>query len=80
MGGTEEKENHGEEIEKKDKKKKEKEGKEKNPEDKKDPIKLKQKLEKLDAKIQGMMTKREELLKMINEVENNSTQANVASS
>lgn len=84
MGGTEEsskkeeKHKDGEEEETKDKKDKKcndeekaekKKKKEKNPEDKKDPHKLKLKLEKLDAKMQALVTKREEILKLLNEAE-----------
>ncbi|XP_010029035.2 nucleolar protein 58 [Eucalyptus grandis] len=54
----------------KDKKKKDKEcKKEKNPEDKNDPQKLRQKLEKVDAKMQALAAKREEILKSIQEAE-----------
>lgn len=54
----------------KDKKKKDKEcKKEKNPEDKKDPQKLRQKLQKVDAKMQALVAKREEILKSIQEAE-----------
>ncbi|KAL5077793.1 hypothetical protein RYX36_016777 [Vicia faba] len=75
MGGTEEEVKHEEEVEvdKKDKKEK-KEKKKKNPEDKKDPTMLKQKLEKLDAKIQVMVAKREEILKLLKEAETNPTE------
>lgn len=55
-----------------DKKKKDKEGKEKktkNPEDKKDQAKLKLKLEKLDAKMQALAIKKEEIMKLIKEAE-----------
>lgn len=85
MGGTEEsikkEEKHEEEEEeqikdnKKDKKCKDEEKaekkkkKEKNPEDKKDPQKLKLKLEKLDAKMQALVSKRDEILKLLNEAE-----------
>ncbi|KAL1814726.1 hypothetical protein DCAR_0518897 [Daucus carota subsp. sativus] len=59
----------------KDKKKKDKSGKEekkkKSPEDKKDPAYLKSKLEKLDVKIKDLTTKKEEILKMLQEVEAN---------
>ncbi|OIV89864.1 hypothetical protein TanjilG_23129 [Lupinus angustifolius] len=52
------------------KKKKEKDGKEKkNPEDKTDPAKLKLKLEKLDTKMQALVAKREEILKLLEEAE-----------
>jgi uncharacterized protein YlxW (UPF0749 family) len=77
MGGTEEeKDTHGDEVEMKHKKEK----KEKNPEDKKDPTILKQKLEKLDTKMQALAAKREELLKLLNEAETNSSQPPEASS
>jgi hypothetical protein len=80
MGGTEEeKDTHGDEVEMKHKKEK-KEKKEKNPEDKKDPTILKQKLEKLDTKMQALAAKREELLKLLNEAETNSSQPPEASS
>ncbi|CAL5201878.1 unnamed protein product [Lathyrus oleraceus] len=81
MGGTEEEVKHEEEVEvdKKDKKEK-KEKKKKNPEDKKDPVILKQKLEKLDSKIQPLVAKREEILKLLNELETNPTQPPAASS
>ncbi|GJX81469.1 hypothetical protein Tco_0330950 [Tanacetum coccineum] len=55
---------------KKDKKEK-KEKKEKNPEDKKDPAKLKAKLEKIDSKIQALNVQREEILKLLQEVQAN---------
>ncbi|CAL0327696.1 unnamed protein product [Lupinus luteus] len=56
------------------KKKKEKEGKEKkNPEDKMDPTKLKLKLEKLDTKMQALVAKREEILKLLEEAERGAT-------
>ncbi|KAI7737566.1 hypothetical protein M8C21_019527 [Ambrosia artemisiifolia] len=53
----------------KDKKKKEK--KEKNPEDKNDAAKLKVKLERIDAKIQALNVKREEILKLIEQAQAN---------
>ncbi|GFZ17527.1 hypothetical protein Acr_26g0007970 [Actinidia rufa] len=73
------KKGRGKRKEKDKKKKKEKDGKDKedcsgkekkkkNPEDKKDPTKLKQKLEKIDSKIQALNAKREETLKLINEL------------
>ncbi|KAK9090636.1 hypothetical protein Sjap_023813 [Stephania japonica] len=55
-----------EEEKSKDKKKKKKE---KNPEDKNDTGKLKVKLEKIDAKMQDLVAKREEILKLIKEAE-----------
>ncbi|KAL2492752.1 Protein QUIRKY [Abeliophyllum distichum] len=75
-----EKEKHADEDEKgekgaekaKDKKKKDKGDKEKkNPEDKKDPTKLRAKLEKIDSKMQALVIKKEEILKQINEAEKN---------
>lgn len=69
------KEERGEEKTK-DKKKKDKESKDgkekkkKNPEDKNDPTKLKQKLEKLETKMQALAIKRDEVLKLIHEAEN----------
>ncbi|CAL0305044.1 unnamed protein product [Lupinus luteus] len=61
----------GKEDKSKEKKtKKDKGGKEKkNPEDMKDPAKLKQKLEKLDTKMQALVAKREEILKLLEEAE-----------
>lgn len=71
-------EEKGKDKKKKDKECKDKEGgekeekKKKNPEDKTtDPAKLKQKLEKMDAKMQAMAVKRDEILKMISEAEKN---------
>ncbi|KAI4303888.1 hypothetical protein MLD38_039472 [Melastoma candidum] len=55
------------ECEQNDKKEKKKKKKEKNPEDKKDPVKLRQKLEKIDGKIQALMAKKEEIMKLIND-------------
>ncbi|KAI3429952.1 uncharacterized protein J3R85_008445 [Psidium guajava] len=54
---------------KKEKKKDKECKKEKNPEDKNDPQKLRQKLEKVDAKMQALAAKREEILKSIQEAE-----------
>ncbi|XP_021734168.1 protein PXR1-like [Chenopodium quinoa] len=48
-----------------------KEKKKKNPEDKKDPSKLKLKLEKIDTKMRDLAAKREEILKSIEEAEKN---------
>lgn len=48
----------------------------KNPDDKKDLGKLKLKLEKIDAKIQALETKREEILKLLNQVENKASTPN----
>ena len=72
----------GKEQKKKDKKDKEgkdkedkegggggKEKKKKNPEDKNDPAKLRQKLEKIDTKMQALVAKKEEILKLINEAD-----------
>ncbi|KAG7019857.1 hypothetical protein SDJN02_18822, partial [Cucurbita argyrosperma subsp. argyrosperma] len=53
-----------EEAEKKEKKKKD-------PADMKDPLKLRQKLEKLEAKMQALAVKKEEILKLIHEAEQN---------
>ncbi|XP_010444127.1 PREDICTED: nucleolar protein 58-like [Camelina sativa] len=64
-GGGEE----GEDQEKKSKKKDKKAKKEKNPEDKKDPQKLKTKLQKIEDKIQAMVFKKDEILKLIHEAE-----------
>ncbi|XP_010459278.1 PREDICTED: nucleolar protein 58-like [Camelina sativa] len=64
-GGGEE----GEDQEKKSKKKDKKAKKEKNPEDKKDPQKLKTKLQKIEDKIQAMVLKKDEILKLIHEAE-----------
>ncbi|KAL8123531.1 hypothetical protein AgCh_011489 [Apium graveolens] len=65
----------GEKTKDKDKKKKDKSGKEekkkKSPEDKKDPAYLKSKLEKLDVKIKDLVTKKEEMLKLLQEAEAN---------
>ncbi|KAK7304593.1 hypothetical protein VNO77_42476 [Canavalia gladiata] len=67
--------------EKKKKKKKDKEGKEekkkkKNPEDKMDPENLKTKLEKLDTKMQALVAKKEEILKLLKEAEQAAANAN----
>ncbi|KAI8543440.1 hypothetical protein RHMOL_Rhmol08G0218100 [Rhododendron molle] len=71
-------EERGKDKKKKDNECKDKEGgekeekKKKNLEDKTtDPAKLKQKLEKMDAKMQAMAVKRDEILKMISEAEKN---------
>lgn len=64
-GGGEE----GEDQEKKSKKKDKKTKKEKNPEDKKDPEKLKMKLKKIEDKIQAMVLKKDEIVKLIHESE-----------
>lgn len=64
-GGGEE----GEDQEKKSKKKDKKAKKEKNPEDKKDPEKLKMKLKKIEDKIQAMVLKKDEILKLIHDAE-----------
>lgn len=64
-GGGEE----GEDQEKKSKKKDKKTKKEKNPEDKKDPEKLKMKLRKIEDKIQAMVLKKDEIVKLIHESE-----------
>ncbi|KAF9604235.1 hypothetical protein IFM89_004941 [Coptis chinensis] len=50
-----------------------KEKKKKNPEDKNDPGKLKLKLEKLDAKMQALAIKKDEILNLIKEAEKNVT-------
>ncbi|KAF5178306.1 hypothetical protein FRX31_032104 [Thalictrum thalictroides] len=55
-----------------------KEKKKKNPEDKNDPAKLKLKLEKLDAKMQALAIKKEEILNMIKEAEKNGTASGVS--
>ncbi|TYJ99104.1 protein PXR1 [Cucumis melo var. makuwa] len=39
--------------------------------DKKDPTKLRQKLEKLEAKMQALAVKKEEILKLLHEAEQN---------
>ncbi|XP_073059532.1 uncharacterized protein [Primulina eburnea] len=80
-----EKDNHNEEKENGEKdnideKKKDKDGakdkkKDKNPENKKDPSKLRVKLEKIEQKMQDMQLKKDEILKMINEVESNAPPA-----
>ncbi|XP_008437610.1 protein PXR1 [Cucumis melo] len=81
MGETSEEKHEGK-VEKKEKKDKEKHGegedeekkkkkKEKNPADKKDPTKLRQKLEKLEAKMQALAVKKEEILKLLHEAEQN---------
>lgn len=59
----------GEDQEKKSKKKDKKTKKEKNPEDKKDPEKLKMKLKKIEDKIQAMVLKKDEIVKLIHESE-----------
>ncbi|CAN7023515.1 hypothetical protein IGI04_023855 [Brassica rapa subsp. trilocularis] len=64
-GGGEE----GEDQEKKSKKKDKKTKKEKNPEDKKDPEKLKMKLQKIEEKIQAMVLKKDEIVKLIHDAE-----------
>lgn len=97
MGGTEERDKHEDEVEKKEKKekskdiegkdeekskekkkKKDKDGKEKekNPEDNKDPVKLRAKLGKLDSKMQALTAKREEILKLLQEVETKPSESN----
>ncbi|KAF4403221.1 hypothetical protein G4B88_027992, partial [Cannabis sativa] len=60
-----EKHEEGEDKKKKDKKEKKK----KNPEDNKDGAKLKQKLEKIETKIQALVAKKEEILKLIKEAD-----------
>lgn len=70
------KDNDGKEKENKEEGGKEK--KKKNPEDNKDPIKLKQKLEKLDTKIQALEAKKEEIMKLLKEAETNPSEAAVA--
>lgn len=66
---------HEDEQEKtKDKKKKDKDSKEKkvkNPEDKKDPAKLKAKLQKIETKMHDLQIKKDEILKLISEAESN---------
>ncbi|CAH2043795.1 unnamed protein product [Thlaspi arvense] len=64
-GGGEE----GDDQEKKSKKKDKKTKKEKNPEDKNDPEKLKMKLTKIEDKIQAMVLKKDEIVKLIHEAE-----------
>lgn len=51
----------------------------KNPADKKDPGKLKLKLEKIDAKIQALATKRVEIFKLLNQAENKPNEEPAAS-
>ncbi|XP_022923831.1 protein PXR1 [Cucurbita moschata] len=48
-----------------------KEKKKKDPADMKDPLKLRQKLEKLEDKMQALAVKKEEILKLIHEAEQN---------
>nr|DAD34797.1 TPA_asm: hypothetical protein HUJ06_005437 [Nelumbo nucifera] len=52
-----------------------KEKKKKNPEDKKDPVKLKLKLEKIEARMQDLAAKREEILELISELEQGNANA-----
>lgn len=71
----------GDQEKTKDKKKKDKDGKckedkaegkekkKKNPEDMKDPSKLRLKLEKIDSKMQVLVAKKEEILKLLKEAE-----------
>merc|ERR1712177_29350 len=53
-----------------------KEKKKKNHEDKNDPTKLRAKLEKIDAKMQALNQEKEEILKLLQEVEKTATQPN----
>ncbi|GAB2240652.1 hypothetical protein Droror1_Dr00021170 [Drosera rotundifolia] len=90
--GDHEKEEHkGEETKSKDNKKKKKDKddnkdrdtkeekkKSKNPEDKKDPSKLKLKLEKIEGKMRDLEAKREEILKLLQEAETNTHDADSA--
>ncbi|KAF3437784.1 hypothetical protein FNV43_RR20540 [Rhamnella rubrinervis] len=69
--GKEEKKKEKKDKEGKDKEDKEggKEKKKKNPEDKNDPAKLRQKLEKIETKLQALLAKKEEILKLINQAD-----------